>query len=155
MSIKYNVLLINGPNISNMEIRDCKNYGCFNIEKLIQNLKIMAKKLNIQLNYFQSNSESKIIDVIYLNYSKTDFIICNPASLTHTSISLRDAFLAVKIPFIEIHISNIYSREKFRHKSYLSDISSGVICGFGKYVYYLALNAVSMILSQNKEFLNN
>ena len=102
----------------------------------------LSTELGDDLSFFQSNHEGELIDMIHSSQeNKIDFIIINPAALTHTSIALRDALLSVSIKFIEVHLSNIYKREKFRHKSYLSDIAEGIITGFGAHGYEMALIA--------------
>ncbi|UDG80276.1 type II 3-dehydroquinate dehydratase [Candidatus Annandia pinicola] len=142
----YKVLLLNGPNLNLLGKRESNIYGNIKLSNIILDLKNIANKNNILLKDFQSNSEGLLIDKIHKSYKKINYIIINPGSFTHTSIALRDALLSVKIPFIEIHISNIFSREKFRHKSYISDISNGIICGFGIYGYFLALNYIIKII---------
>ncbi|WP_343189331.1 type II 3-dehydroquinate dehydratase [Buchnera aphidicola] len=136
---KKKILLLNGPNLNLLGFREPKLYGNINFKKLIKIIKKKAKKLNCKLYHFQSNSENKLINKIHISQKKIDYIIINPAAFTHTSIALRDALLAVKIPFIEVHISNIFSREKFRSKSWFSDISQGIISGFGIDGYLIAL----------------
>ncbi|WP_343192469.1 type II 3-dehydroquinate dehydratase [Buchnera aphidicola (Taiwanaphis decaspermi)] len=147
MFIKHNVLLINGPNINLLGYREIDIYGKNTLHEVINKLKKKSIKLKINLKHFQSNSESRIIKKIHNANKNVHFIIINPASLTHTSISLRDALLGVNIPFIEIHISNIYNRDKFRTRSYISDIAYGIICGFGTNGYFIALEEVEKILS--------
>ncbi|BBA85071.1 type II 3-dehydroquinate dehydratase [Candidatus Nardonella dryophthoridicola] len=139
-----NILIINGPNLNLLGTREVEKYGKLTLKELINKLKNKSKELNINLYHIQSNSESKIIKYIHSSKkNKIEFILINGASLTHTSISIRDAILAVSIPIIEIHISNIYSREQFRRFSYLSDIALGIICGFGIDGYLYALEYVS------------
>ena len=136
MSKKYKFLVLNGPNLNLLGIREKSIYGDFTLDDLIK--KIYSNFDNrLDLIDFQSNSESDLIDRIHESYKSIDFIVINPAAYTHTSIAIRDALIAVSIPFIEVHISNIHKREAFRHNSYLSDIAVGVICGFGAdgYVY--------------------
>ena len=136
MSKKYKFLVLNGPNLNLLGIREKSIYGDFTLDDLIE--KIYSNFDNrLDLVNFQSNSESDLIDRIHESHKSIDFIVINPAAYTHTSIAIRDALMAVSIPFIEVHISNIHKREAFRHNSYLSDIAVGVICGFGAdgYVY--------------------
>jgi 3-dehydroquinate dehydratase-2 len=111
--------------------------------EMVEELSNYAKKENINIEFFQSNIEGDIVSAI--QQASYDGIILNAAAFTHTSIAIRDALLAVKIPFIEVHISNIFSREPFRHKSYLSDIAIGVITGFGIYSYILAMNYFKLV----------
>lgn len=154
MTYKFRILLINGPNLNLLGIREPKMYGFQKLNDIINDLNKISLTLDIHLDHFQSNSEYKLIDCIHKSYkNNTDFIIINPAAFTHTSIALRDAFLATNISFIEIHLSNIYKREKFRHHSYLADIAFGVICGFGINGYHCALYMAYKYLSTNQ--LNN
>ncbi|CAL4322501.1 3-dehydroquinate dehydratase [Buchnera aphidicola (Periphyllus testudinaceus)] len=136
---KKNILLLNGPNLNLLGTREKKIYGKVTLSHLLKKLIKYSKKLFVNLTHLQSNAEHILIDKIHNSKNNIDYIIINPAAFTHTSIALRDAFLAVNIPFIEVHISNIYSRENFRSHSWLSDISNGVICGLGLDGYKWAL----------------
>lgn len=136
------ILVLNGPNLNRLGLREPEVYGSTTLAELNELLQLHAKKSHWQLTTFQSNSESELIDAIHQAAGTIDYFIINPAALTHTSIALRDALLSVSIPFLEVHISNIYAREPFRHHSYLSDIARGVICGFGIKGYSLALQAI-------------
>jgi 3-dehydroquinate dehydratase-2 len=113
----------------------------------VSGLENKTRALGITLSHFQSNAEHMLIDRIHQAQGNTDFILINPAAFTHTSVALRDALLAVQIPFIEIHLSNVHAREPFRHHSYLSDIAVGVICGLGSDGYTFALQAAVNRLS--------
>lgn len=136
------ILVIHGPNLNILGSREPKTYGSDTLDSINQTLIKLAKKNNAQLESFQSNVEGEIVSCIQQAPSnQIDFIIINPAAYTHTSIAIRDAFLATRIPFIETHLSNVHAREAFRAHSYLSDIALGVICGFGKNSYVLALEA--------------
>lgn len=127
-----------------------RKYGHLNINEINNRLYQIAANVNCELKIFQSNSESALIDRIHTAaQEKINFIIINPAAYTHTSIALRDALLAVSIPFIEVHLSNIYCRESFRHHSYFSDIAVGIISGLGAHGYELALNAALLRLTNN------
>ncbi|WP_343183922.1 type II 3-dehydroquinate dehydratase [Buchnera aphidicola (Ceratovacuna keduensis)] len=147
---KKTVLLINGPNLNLLGKRETKIYGKTTLKKLVKKLKKKANVFKINLKTFQSNSESKLIEKIQISKNLVKYIIINASAYTHTSIALRDALLSVKIPFIEVHISNIYSRENFRANSWLSDISSGIICGLGTKGYFLALDAINEKIIKNK-----
>lgn len=137
------ILVMHGPNLNFLGLREPGVYGTATLEMLNQELQQQAQASGYQLNTLQSNSESALIDAIYQAHAeKVDYIIINPAAFTHTSIALRDALLAVQIPFIEVHISNIYARESYRHHSYFSDIASGVITGLGTDGYILALQTI-------------
>ena len=141
------ILLLNGPNINMLGQREQALYGSLNLNQLETALIAQAKLLGYELNCFQSNSESALINKIHTcSAEHISFILFNPAAFTHTSIALRDALLSVQLPFIEIHISNTYARESFRHKSLLSDIAHGVVLGFGTYGYDIALLAADKYL---------
>ncbi|WP_297406681.1 type II 3-dehydroquinate dehydratase [uncultured Cetobacterium sp.] len=133
------ILVINGPNLNFLGCREPEVYGSKSLEELNKELLTMGNKLNMEINFFQSNHEGKIIDKIHENYGKIDYLVINPGGLTHYSISLRDAILATEIKTIEVHISNVYSREEFRHKSVISDIAIGKISGFGIEGYKMAI----------------
>lgn len=137
------VFLLHGPNLNLLGTREPERYGNMSLEMLNAQLAAQAEKSGIELHTTQSQSESTLIDVIHDAYAKdVDYLIFNPAAFTHTSIALRDALLAVQIPFIEVHLSNLHQREAFRQHSYFSDIADGIIQGFGTDGYVLALEAV-------------
>lgn len=144
---QYHILLLNGPNINLLGTREPNKYGYTKLSDIIRDLNILSESHGIKLSHFQSNAEYALIECIHQAEGNSNFIIFNPASLTHTSLALRDALLSVNIPFIEIHLSNIYARESFRHHSYLSDIALGVICGFGADGYHIALQIAIKRLS--------
>ena len=131
------ILVINGPNLNLLGTREPDKYGTKTLADVESLLKIMALEANVNVGFFQSNYEGAIVDTI--QQTKAKFIIINPAAYTHTSVAIRDAFLAISKPFIEIHLSNIYNREEFRTKSLLSDIALGGIFGFGTNSYKLAM----------------
>ncbi len=136
------ILLINGPNLNLLGAREEDKYGSTTLEAIVSKLDSQASVAGHKLISFQSNAEHDLVDRVQRAVGEdVDFILLNPAAFTHTSIALRDALLAVKIPFIEVHLSNIYGREEFRHKSYFSDIAAGVVAGFGALGYELALQA--------------
>ena len=137
-----NILVLNGPNLNLLGVREPGHYGTQTLDTINQRLGELAKKVNGQMLTFQSNSEPELIDQIHAaSHEDIDFIIFNPAGFTHTSVALRDALLAVNIPFIEVHLSNVHAREDFRKHSYFSDIAVGVISGLGPIGYELALRA--------------
>lgn len=137
------ILIVHGPNLNLLGTREPDIYGSTTLEAINQSLEVMAAKANCQLDCIQSNHEGTLIEAVHHAKSmNTDFIIINPAAFTHTSIALRDALLAVGIPYIEVHLSNVYSREPFRHHSYFSDRAKAVICGFGPRGYRMALESV-------------
>lgn len=143
------ITVLNGPNLNLLGMREPGHYGNHTLADLKQSLEILANKLSLQLDFHQNNAEHEIIELIHQAYRNgADFIIINPAAFTHTSIAIRDALLATKIPFIEVHLSNVHAREPFRVHSYFSDIARGVICGLGTTGYELALQAAHQILAE-------
>ena len=136
------ILVLHGPNLNLLGERETTLYGAITLAEINQALSDEAEKSQVELLCAQSNSEAELIDLIAASkQNEIDFIIFNPAAFTHTSIALRDTLLAVAIPFIEVHLSNIYQRETFRHHSYFSDIAVGTIVGLGALGYQLALTA--------------
>ena len=149
MANKFQILLLNGPNLNMLGTREPEKYGKQTLEDIVSSLQAQAESLNVSLDHLQSNAEYALIDRIHQAKDNVDYILINPAAFTHTSVALRDALLAVSIPFIEIHLSNVHAREPFRHHSYLSDIAAGVICGFGADGYSYALQTAVKRLSQS------
>jgi 3-dehydroquinate dehydratase-2 len=136
------VLLLNGPNLNLLGSREPGHYGATTLHEIEARLKQVAAEAGHRLSSFQSNSEAELIEQIHkAPATHVAFIVFNPAAFTHTSIALRDALLAVKIPFIEVHLSNVHAREAFRHHSYFSDIAVGTVVGLGPIGYELALRA--------------
>lgn len=148
MADRLQILLLNGPNLNMLGTREPEKYGSQTLDDIVSHLTQQAQALNVKLDSLQSNAEHELIDRIHQAKDTTDYILINPAAFTHTSIAIRDALLAVKIPFIEIHLSNVHAREAFRHHSYLSDIAAGVICGLGADGYTYALQTAVKRLSQ-------
>jgi 3-dehydroquinate dehydratase-2 len=137
-------LLINGPNLNLLGSREPDVYGATRLEDIERRCADLATELGHTLSCFQSNAEHELIDrVQQASREGVSFIILNPGGYTHTSVALRDALLAVRIPFIELHLSNTFAREEFRHKSYFSDIANSCLFGFGAYGYDLAVQAAS------------
>jgi 3-dehydroquinate dehydratase-2 len=144
------VLVINGPNLNLLGKREPQLYGSTTLAQIVQMLDIEAKALGHVLEHFQSNAEHELIDRIHLAREQgVACIIINPGAYTHTSIALRDALLGVAIPFIEVHLSNVFARESFRQHSYLSDVAIGVISGLGAPGYLYALKAINQRLKEN------
>ena len=136
-----NILLLNGPNLNLLGKREPELYGSTSLSEIELNLKEIAASQNCQLSHLQTNAENELVNAIHqAQDNEVDVIIINPAAFTHTSIAIRDALLGVAIPFYEVHISDIYSREEFRHFSYLSDVAEKVYCGLGIKGYEQALN---------------
>ena len=144
--MKHKITIINGPNLNLLGEREKEKYGNATLKQIEQNCKKFGKKKNIQIAFKQSNIEGKIIDYIQESRKKVDGLIINAAGYTHTSVAIRDALMILKIPIIELHITNIYNREKFRHKSLLSKAARSVICGFGTKGYALALKGLKEII---------
>ena len=146
-----NIIIINGPNLNLLGEREQSQYGSMTFDKLKVNCLSKAKDLNINLDFYQSNIEGEIVTTIQEAKSKFDGLIINAAGFTHTSVAIRDALDIYKKPIIELHISNIYKREEFRHKSLISDIATGGIFGLGDNGYILAIIAMqNMIKNENR-----
>lgn len=137
------VLVINGPNLNLLGVREQDFYGTQSLEDINRELTTLAQKEGLEITFYQSNHEGDLVDRIQETMGNTDAIIINAGALTHYSIALLDALKAVEIPFLEVHLTNIYAREEFRHKSLLSPIARGGIFGLGAYGYSLALQAVN------------
>ena len=143
-----NIIIINGPNLNLLGEREQSQYGSITFDQLRNNCLSKAKELNVNLNFFQSNIEGEIVTSIQEAKGKFDGIIINAAGFTHTSVAIRDALEIYKKPIIELHISNIYKREEFRHKSLISDIATGGIFGLGDNGYILAIIAMQNMLKK-------
>ena len=142
------ILLLNGPNLNLLGRREPGLYGQVTLDQVHERTAKLAAEFGHRLTAFQSNSEAELIDCIHgAPTSHVAFVLFNPAGFTHTSVALRDALLAVKLPFIEVHLSNVHARESFRHHSYFSDIAVGTICGLGAIGYELALRAACQHLA--------
>lgn len=147
------VLLINGPNLNLLGTREPHIYGSTTLKDVETAAQTRADHLGIKLHTFQSNHEGAIVDRIQEARGNCDFIIINPGGLTHTSVAVRDALLAVQIPFVELHVSNIHAREPWRNHSYLSDKAVGVICGFGAFGYTASIEFVAERMGATKDSL--
>ena len=142
--------ILNGPNLNMLGTREPEKYGKTTLADLNRQLEQQAQALGCDIQLLQSNAEHELVTKIQQAKSQgVDFIIINAAAFTHTSVAIRDALLAVAIPFIEVHISNVYARESFRHRSYLSDVAVGVICGLGVQGYQFALQAADHYLKNH------
>ena len=142
------IIILNGPNLNLLGEREKNQYGTFTLNDIQKDCKIFADKIDINITFFQSNIEGEIVEKIQNSRNDQNGLIINAGGYTHTSVAIHDALKIIKIPIIELHISNIYNREDFRHKSLISKIAKGVICGFGSEGYIMALKAM-------KEFLTN
>jgi 3-dehydroquinate dehydratase-2 len=142
------VLLLNGPNLNLLGNREPGIYGVETLESIEKRAAEVAREVGLELSTFQSNAEHELIDRIHqAPVAGVGFLILNPAALTHTSVALRDAIAAVRLPFIELHLSNTHAREPFRRHSYFSDIAVGIIAGFGAFGYELAVRAAARHLA--------
>ncbi|PPC93531.1 MAG: type II 3-dehydroquinate dehydratase [Methylotenera sp.] len=143
------ILVLHGPNLNLLGLREPEHYGKATLASINEALLAQAKLADINLETYQSNAEAELVTKIQsIATKKVDFVIINPAAYTHTSVAMRDALAAVKVPFIEVHLSNVYAREAFRHHSYFTDIAVGVISGLGAQGYALALDYAIMQLQQ-------
>ncbi len=145
-----NILLINGPNLNLLGTREPEIYGKKTLSDIEKDLTTIAQARSINLECFQSNHEGEIVDKIHQSVNKIQGILINAGAFTHTSISIRDALIGSKIPFVELHISNIFSREEFRKESFLTDKAIGIVSGFGVSSYSLALDGIIGYLSLKK-----
>ena len=141
-----NILIINGPNLNLLGEREQSQYGSITFDMLKKICLDKSKDLGVKIEFFQSNIEGEIVTIIQNAREKYNGIIINAAGFTHTSVSIRDALAIYKKPIIELHISNIYKREEFRHKSLISGVVNGIICGLGTNGYILAINAMQDLL---------
>ena len=144
-----NILLINGPNLNLLGTREPEIYGNKTLSDIEKELIKVANMKSITLECFQSNHEGEIVDKIHNCVNNVQGILINAGALTHTSITIRDALIGTKIPFVELHISNVFSREKFRKESFLSDKAIGIVSGFGPASYFLALDGILAYLKSN------
>tara|TARA_B100000676_G_scaffold18689_1_gene16332 strand:- start:96 stop:542 length:447 start_codon:yes stop_codon:yes gene_type:complete len=146
-----NILIINGPNLNLLGEREQSQYGSITFDQLKKNCLEKANELNISLDFVQSNVEGEIVTLIQEARKNYEGLIINAAGFTHTSVAIRDALDIFKKPSIELHISNIYKREEFRHKSMISAVVNGVICGLGANGYILAINAMHELLKDGNK----
>ena len=144
------VLVIHGPNLNMLGKRETGVYGNATLDEINNAVRLLAKELDADVSFFQSNSEGKLIDKIHEAAGTYDAIVINPGGYTHSSVALRDAVAAVNIPTVEVHMSNIYSREEFRHHSFISPVAVGQISGFGVNSYLIGLRAAVEMVIGNK-----
>ena len=148
--MKNKIIVINGPNLNLLGEREKEKYGSVSLEDIKSECSKYAKKNDLELAFEQSNIEGEIVNLIQNSRDKYSGLIINAAGYTHTSISILDALIVLKIPIIELHITNIYNREDFRHKSLISKAATGIICGFGVKGYIMAIEAMKNILQKWK-----
>ena len=141
------VLVLHGPNLNMLGVREPSLYGDWSFERLKEAIEAKAQELGLEIEQFQSNHEGELVEAIQKALGRFSCIVINPGAYTHTSVAIRDALLAVGIPTIEVHISNIHARDEFRKRSFVSDVAKGVICGLGPMGYLLALEAAKEMLS--------
>ena len=144
------ILIINGPNLNLLGEREESKYGSLTLEEVKKNCESHSKSINVQMKFEQSNIEGEIVTIIQKATGIYDGIIINAAGYTHTSVAILDALLAIKLPTIEVHITNIYNREEFRKNSLISKAVKGIICGFGVNGYIMALDSMKGILNKNE-----
>ena len=142
------ILVINGPNLNLLGQREVDIYGEKTLKDITKNMEETARRENVGLSFFQSNHEGEIVDIIGKSEKEYDAIVINPAAYTHTSVAIRDAISSIRIPVVEVHMSNIYKREEFRHKSITAPSVEGQISGFGEYSYILGLLAAINIIKK-------
>ncbi len=142
------IVVIQGPNLNMLGIREQNIYGPMKLEDIHSQMEGYAKQNGIEMEFFQSNLEGELVDRIQECIDDANGVIINPAAYSHTSIAIRDAISAIRIPIIEVHITNIYAREEFRHTSIVAPVCTGQISGFGPFSYHLAMVAMSQILSE-------
>lgn len=137
------ILVIHGPNLNMLGVREPEHYGTLTLDEINKQLSALAKELGVELDIHQSNVEGEIVSLIQQALGRFKAIVINPGAYTHTSVAIRDAVAAVGIPTVEVHLSNIYKREEFRHHSYIAPIAAGQVSGFGINSYLLGLRAAS------------
>ena len=140
------IIILNGPNLNLLGEREKNQYGTFTLSDVEKNCKKFASKNNLIISFYQSNIEGKIVEKIQNSRKDQNGLIINAGGYTHTSVAIHDALKIIKFPIIELHITNIYNREDFRHKSLISNVVNGVICGFGVHGYIMALEAMKKYL---------
>ncbi|MDL0088517.1 type II 3-dehydroquinate dehydratase [Campylobacter gastrosuis] len=153
MQKKFKIMVIQGPNLNMLGVREPNLYGSMKLEDIHAQMKVVADQYGAEIEFFQSNFEGEIVDKIQECLGDSDGIIINPAAYSHTSVAIRDAISAVGLPTIEVHISNVYRREEFRQKSLISAVANGVIVGFGPVGYHLAMIGMLQIFDQIKAVL--
>ena len=149
--MSHTILVLNGPNLNMLGVRQPEIYGNESLSDIEKTCRAKASKLGLEIDFRQSNYEGELVSLIQEARGKMAGIIINAAAYTHTSIAILDALSLVELPIIEIHLSNVYARDSFRHHSYISTIANGVICGLGSHSYLLALEALKRIIDSSAE----
>ena len=144
----YKFLVLNGPNLNLLGTRETTHYGSESLPNILSALRTYAEEHDVELRDFQSNTEGALVDAIHEARGWADGIVLNAGAYTHTSIAIRDAISGVQIPTVEVHLSNIYARDEFRHKSYSAPVCLGIIAGFGRWSYFLGIDALLRHLSK-------
>ena len=144
--MKHKIIIINGPNLNLLGEREKEKYGNFSLKDVENDCLNFSKKNDMEVSFYQSNVEGELINFIQDSRDNFNGLIINAGGYTHTSVAIHDALKILKMPIIELHITNIYKREEFRHKSFISDVAAGIICGFGTDGYIMSLNAIKKIL---------
>ena len=148
MKFMNKIIILNGPNLNLLGEREKNQYGNFTLKDIQKNCNEYANKNDIKLSMFQSNIEGELVDKIQTSRNNQEGLIINAGGYTHTSVAVHDALKILKFPIIELHISNIYNREEFRHKSLISKVAKGIICGFGAEGYIMSLKAMKKLLEK-------
>ncbi len=144
------IVVIHGPNLNLLGLREPEVYGALSLEEIDRRMEELARKEGLELRITQSNSEGAIIDAIHAALDWADAIVINPGAYTHTSIAIRDAIAAVRLPTIEVHMTNIHRRESFRHHSYVSGVAVGIVAGFGVHSYLAALHLAKRLVEEER-----
>ena len=142
------IIILNGPNLNLLGEREKKQYGTETLKDIEKSCKKFAEKNLVKVDFFQSNIEGELVEKIQQSRNIYNGLIINAGGYTHTSVAIHDALKIIRIPIIELHISNIYNREEFRHKSLISKVANGIICGFGTEGYEMAVNAIKKLINQ-------
>jgi 3-dehydroquinate dehydratase-2 len=145
----HRILLLNGPNLNLLGFRESSMYGTETLEDIVNELRVYAEQRDTELRAFQSNSEGALVDAIHKARTWANGIVFNAGAYTHYSIALRDAIASVDLPVVEVHLSNVHAREEFRHKSVLAPVCLGLIAGFGRWSYFLGVDALLRHLSKS------
>ena len=145
------IAVINGPNLNLLGVREPELYGRESLADIERRLRVVGRELNVDLEFAQRNGEGELVEVIQSLRGRANGALINAGAYSHTSLAIRDAFAAVQVPFVEVHLSNIFARERYRRHSHISAVARGVICGFGAQSYLLALDAIAYVIEAGAE----